>query len=461
MSFKEDVTCILCKLILDEPISLPCGCIICNDHLTDTAYTFNNQIKCVQCDKQHEVLRDGFRSSKTAKKLIEQELYLSPEEKQLKQEIETQYKEFKLKFETKLKVYETTRLEYFSKQREAIQIQREKLKTRIDQLSSQLIESIDEKECQVLENLNRKYSNLLDKSQMKINFHNIFTQFRHVTLNHVTISELKLRQELIYSNVNSKIDDSKYWLKDDNVNRIEFMPASHNLNLDSFGHLRDVSKCDENLSQSQIVTNEQAKDLIQLCEFSFDDQWSLIYRASRDGFDANDFHFKCDNHSSTLTLLKAKESKYVFGGYTEVTWESSNQWKCDPTSFIFSLTNKENRPVKMMTTDVDKSIYCSQRYGPTFGGGFDIFIDNNANVSMKSFSNLGWTYEHPEYACKTNEAQSFLAGSYKFQLDEVEVYAKQGKLGIYKKFIIHLTFSSANLKKYGKKSPRTKIGVAH
>ena len=66
---------------------------------------------------------------------------------------------------------------------------------------------------------------------MKINFHNIFTQFRHVTLNHVTISELKLRQELIYSNVNSKIDDSKYWLKDDNVNRIEFMPASHNLRL--------------------------------------------------------------------------------------------------------------------------------------------------------------------------------------------------------------------------------------
>ena len=391
------------------------------------------------------MLRDGFRSSKTAKKLIEQELYLSPDDKQLKQEIETQYESFKLKFETKCNTYETTRREYFSKQREAIQIQREKLKTRIDQLSSQLIEIIDEKEYQVLENLNRTYLNLLDKSQMDINFLNIFTQFRHVTLNHVTINELKLRQELIYSNVSAKVDDSKYWLKE-NLNCIEFTPASNNLNLDSFGQLRDVSKCDfkcnENLSQSQIVTNEQAKDLMQLCGFSFDDQWSLIYRASRDGFDANDFHFKCDNHSSTLTILKAKESEYVFGGYTEVTWESSNQWKCDPSSFIFSLTNKENRPVKMMTTDVDKSIYCSQRYGPTFGGGFDIFIDNNANVSMKSFSNLGWTYEHPEYACKTNEAQSFLAGSYKFQLDEVEVYAKQVKSGITSFFLtcIHKYF---------------------
>ena len=186
---------------------------------------------------------------------------------------------------------------------------------------------------------------------------------------------------------------------------------------------------EENLSQSQILTNDQTKDLINLCEFSFDDQWSLIYRASRDGYGAKDFHFKCDDHSPTLTLLKAKQSKYIFGGYTEATWESSNQWKYDPNSFIFSLTNRENKPCKMKTTDVDKSIYCSQRYGPTFGGGFDIFIENNANVSMQSFSNLGWTYEHPFYACKTNEAQTFLAGSYKFQLDEVEVYAKYVGLG--------------------------------
>ena len=213
--------------------------------------------------------------------------------------------------------------------------------------------------------------------------------------------------------------------------------------LDSFGQL-SLSKIEqsniyeENLSQSQILTNDQAKDLVSLCEFSFDDEWSLIYRASRDGYGARDFHFKCDDHSPTLTLLKAKQSKFIFGGYTEVTWESSNQWKSDPNTFIFSLTNKENKPCKMKTTDVDKSIYCSQRYGPTFGGGFDIFIENNANVSTQSFSNLGWTYEHPLYSCKTNEAQSFLAGSYKFQLDEVEVYAKHiksGKIFLFENFI--------------------------
>ena len=44
---------------------------------------------------------------------------------------------------------------------------------------------------------------------------------------------------------------------------------------------------------------------------------------------------------------------------------------------------------------------------------------------MDSFSNLGWTYKHPQYAYGTNEAKSFLAGSHKFQLDEIEVYQKE------------------------------------
>jgi hypothetical protein len=32
----------------------------------------------------------------------------------------------------------------------------------------------------------------------------------------------------------------------------------------------------------------------------------LIYRASRDGFEAKDFHGKCDNQGATLIIVKAK-----------------------------------------------------------------------------------------------------------------------------------------------------------
>ncbi len=42
---------------------------------------------------------------------------------------------------------------------------------------------------------------------------------------------------------------------------------------------------------------------------------------------------------------------------------------------------------------------------------------------MSSFSHLGFSsHIHPQYAKATNEAQTFLAGSWDFQLDEIEVY---------------------------------------
>ena len=228
MSFK-DVTCMLCKMILDEPISLPCGCIICNEHLTDNAFIFNNQIKCISCDRQHEVLRDGFRTSKTAKKLIEQELYLSEEDKQLKKQIQIQYDEFMLKFDTRVNEYEATSREHFAKLRENIEIQRDKLKKRIEDISAELIQMLWDREDNTLKEIYKTYSQLIEKSQLEINYRNIFKEFRHVSLNHVTLNELKLRQDLIYSSVNTKVDDSKYWLNE--VNKIEFKPSNATIDL--------------------------------------------------------------------------------------------------------------------------------------------------------------------------------------------------------------------------------------
>ena len=68
------------------------------------------------------------------------------------------------------------------------------------------------------------------------------------------------------------------------------------------------------------------------------------------------------------------------------------------------------------------AIYCDSRYGRTFGGGHDIYIANNANSRASSYSNLGLTYLHPEYGHESDEARSFLAGSYGFKLSEIETY---------------------------------------
>jgi hypothetical protein len=44
---------------------------------------------------------------------------------------------------------------------------------------------------------------------------------------------------------------------------------------------------------------------------------------------------------------------------------------------------------------------------------------------MDSYSDLGYSYKHPQYECGTNESNTFLAGSDYFQLDEIEVHQKE------------------------------------
>jgi hypothetical protein len=179
---------------------------------------------------------------------------------------------------------------------------------------------------------------------------------------------------------------------------------------------------------SQILTHQQYYDLINLCEFDFYDKWSLLYRGSRDGFGANDFHSKCDGHSQTLTILKAKKTLNIFGAFTTVEWESCTwpgKYKSDANAFIFSLTNQENKPLKMRPIKYENAVFAYSQYGPAFGKGFEILIANNSNKRMDSYSDFGHSYKHPQYAFGTKEAQTFLTGSYYFQLDEIEVYQKE------------------------------------
>ena len=63
--------------------------------------------------------------------------------------------------------------------------------------------------------------------------------------------------------------------------------------------------------------------------------------------------------------------------------------------------------------------------GPTFGGSNpDIYIEFDfSSNTFKSYSYLGYTYKAPSgYSYSDGSAYSFLAGSWNFQLDEVEVF---------------------------------------
>ena len=157
-------------------------------------------------------------------------------------------------------------------------------------------------------------------------------------------------------------------------------------------------------------------------------KWNLLYRASRDGFGAADFHSKCDIQSTFLVIIKTNES-FIFGAYTETDW-SSGGFKTDNSAFIFSLENKDGQPLKINCIQPEYAVYSNpfSSYGPTFGRGHDIYISDNSNSSSASFSNLGDSFKHPNYAFGTTQAKSFLAGSYNFQTADIEVYYKDRNL---------------------------------
>ena len=70
----------------------------------------------------------------------------------------------------------------------------------------------------------------------------------------------------------------------------------------------------------------------------------LCWRATRDGWAGSTFHSKCNNKGPTVTIVRV--GNYVFGGYTDVSWESKilfyflkmpikRFFSCDVNSFKF------------------------------------------------------------------------------------------------------------------------------
>ena len=243
--------------------------------------------------------------------------------------------------------------------------------------------------------------------------------FRNPNLLIQSIREMQRQQEEAIVELKSKLDEQSQ-VKDELTRMNEFTP-NVSFNQDSFGQLRFNEYSNKDLYKSQILAGNQPSELIELCGFSLKNKWTLLYRGSRDGFGATDFHSKCDGNSNTLTILKAKGSSYIFGGFTSITWDGSSGWKIDPNAFLFSLTNKDNKPFKMRQNNANCSIVCRSDHGPTFGSGYDICICNNSNTTTGSYSNLGNSYQHPQ----PSQGASFLAGSHQFHLSEIEVFYKE------------------------------------
>jgi hypothetical protein len=156
-----------------------------------------------------------------------------------------------------------------------------------------------------------------------------------------------------------------------------------------------------------------------LSEFS-KHKWNLLYRGSRDGFTASDFHLKCDNQSNTLTLIETTKG-FIFGGFTPIAWDSSSGDKYDSSnkSFLFSLKNPRNAdPRKFQMFGAKRTICCSAGYGPIFGHNSDIRVDDHCNAPDRNYTNLGSSFVNDTGI----DGRQVFAGEHKFTVKELEVF---------------------------------------
>ena len=149
--------------------------------------------------------------------------------------------------------------------------------------------------------------------------------------------------------------------------------------------------------------------------------FKLVYKATRDGDTAKEFHKRCDKIGPNLTLVKT-DKNIRFGGFTNLNWEIPEKseeenkeegHKQDPESFCFSLTNKK---IYYHNNLKENAIFCSKSYGPTFSQ--NIFAIYNNMLTKGGFCSK------KEKSCFVGQNKDYeISGKNKtFKIKEVEIY---------------------------------------
>jgi len=172
---------------------------------------------------------------------------------------------------------------------------------------------------------------------------------------------------------------------------------------------------------SAILSADQVISFLALTGFD-KKSFSLLWRGSRDGFDATAFHRLCDGKANTITVIK-NTNGFIFGGFTSIPWHSSDGvCQADSKAFLFSLTNSSNTPLKLKVKSKDHAVYHHSSGGPIFGGFCDLFVSSISNTNRQSYMNSS-AYEFPNGKSGSEGGKFIVGGSdNKFQSVEIELF---------------------------------------
>eukprot|EP01084_Bolivina_argentea_P173228 300039_1 len=161
---------------------------------------------------------------------------------------------------------------------------------------------------------------------------------------------------------------------------------------------------------SNIMTKDEQQILISLLKDGLKNKGlfslNILFRMSKDGKKAIEFHDACDNKGATVTIVET-EFNHVFGAFTNIGWKNhfAGKYEIDNDMFIFLLrsSKKFNHQPKIFKPQKIAKVFHSREFGPHFD---DIRIcpqDRNKTFILSNAFNLngnalcgGKEYINPE-----------------------------------------------------------------
>ena len=241
MNLKSDMICNICKKFLNEPISLPCHCCICNEHTQMPANKFmGRSIKCLTCRKEYSKV-DNFKRNELAEKILRINLHLNDEEKSLKlilirvlDDTEKSLEHFKMvnsEFETEIN-------KHFNAIQQRIEAQRDDLKNKIDQIASSMIDQVKCKETVMTSDFKEIYSKFTCRGRVS-QTKKLLDEFRNPKMVIENIKSSALEQEESLVDLKKNMDKFELKFKND-IESFNFKPNMNTREEELFGCLNFI-----------------------------------------------------------------------------------------------------------------------------------------------------------------------------------------------------------------------------
>ena len=271
-----------------------------------------------------------------------------------------------------------------------------------------------EKDLSLLNDYNKKISDYestiiklyKENNDLKIKYNTLENNIKQIEKKNEELLIEKLKKN--NKQLQNKNDES---LKNNNESDKNIHNNLNSIKSKNSNDLKNINITLKNL----ILTDEIKKNIMnflpnKIKNFQCKKIFMLLYKATRDGCLAKDFHNKVDNVGPLLIIIETTNNQ-IFGAFTSVAWSSKNDFVEDSEAFLFCNNNKYTVNNKIFACNHDEN------FGPFFGEKALVITNNCLNNKENFTDGEDQTYNFDNNTNLLNEEKNSF-----FQVKDYEVY---------------------------------------